>query len=210
MVVGRGSLCIASLTDLAANPLPSGQPLELILAVPSRRYGEFCEMLRLLHDAAVGNADGGETITQVRKEGHRLTLVRDPARAQMMDSKLVAVKKMVGLKPVEIVQRYESLTDIERGFKVLKSEIDVAPIFHWLPERIRAHASICFMALILRGVMRQRLRAAGHGASPETVLAQLRRIQRQSAPINREVYCQWLCLQTRPGRHVGLTERQKP
>jgi hypothetical protein len=33
--------------------------------------------------------------------------------------------------------------------------------------------------------MRQRLKAAGHAASPDTVLAQLRRIQRQSVSINQ-------------------------
>jgi transposase len=70
---------------------------------------------------------------------------------------------------------------------VLKSEIEIAPVFHRLPERIRAHASICFMALILYRVMRQRLKAAGNGASPETALAQLRRIQRQSVSINQGV-----------------------
>ncbi len=58
-------------------------------------------------------------------------------------------------------------------------------MFYRLPERIRAHASICFMALILYRVMRQRLKAAGRAASPETALAQLRRIQRQSVSINQ-------------------------
>jgi transposase len=70
---------------------------------------------------------------------------------------------------------------------VLKSEIEIAPVYHRLPERIRAHASICFMALILYRVMRQRLKAAGHSASPESALAQLRKIQRQSVAINQGV-----------------------
>ena len=109
------------------------------------------------------------------------------ARAQMMDGKLLLVTNVVELDPAQIVDRYKSLADIERGFKVLKSEIEIAPVFHRLPERIRAHASICFMALILYRVMRQRLKAAGHVASPETVLAQLRRIQRQSVSINQGV-----------------------
>ena len=107
------------------------------------------------------------------------------ARAQMMDGKLLLVTNVDDLQPAEIVDRYKSLADIERGFKVLKSEIEIAPVFHRLPERIRAHASICFMALILYRVMRQRLKAAGHAASPETALAQLRRIQRQSVSINQ-------------------------
>jgi transposase len=106
------------------------------------------------------------------------------ARAEMMDGKLLLVTNVADLQPAEVVQRYKSLADIERGFRVLKSEIEIAPVFHRLPERIRAHASICFMALILYRVMRQRLKLAGHDASPETALAQLRRIQRQTVTIN--------------------------
>ncbi len=53
-----------------------------------------------------------------------------------------------------VVDRYKSLADIERGFRVLKSEIEIGPVFHRLPERIKAHASLCFIALILYRVMR--------------------------------------------------------
>ncbi|KAF5292570.1 hypothetical protein FQR65_LT20266 [Abscondita terminalis] len=106
------------------------------------------------------------------------------ARAQCMDGKLLLVSNVPDLKPHEMLQRYKALADIERGFRVLKSEIEIAPVFHRLPERIRAHASICFMALILYRVMRQRLRLAGSALSPEAALAELRRIQRHSVRIN--------------------------
>jgi hypothetical protein len=42
------------------------------------------------------------------------------------------------LKPAEVVSRYKALADIERGFRVLKSEIEIAPVHHRLPQRIRA------------------------------------------------------------------------
>lgn len=42
-----------------------------------------------------------------------------------------------------------------------------------------------FPVVILNRVMRHRLKASGHSASPETALAQLRRIQRQSVSINQ-------------------------
>ena len=67
---------------------------------------------------------------------------------------------------------------------MLKSEIEIAPVFHRLPERIKAHASICFMALILYRVMRQRLKLAGSELSPEAALAELRRIQRHTVCID--------------------------
>ena len=67
---------------------------------------------------------------------------------------------------------------------MLKSEIEIAPVFHRLPELIRAHASICFMALVLHRVMRQRLRLAGSTLSPEAALKQLRRVQRHRVRID--------------------------
>jgi len=106
------------------------------------------------------------------------------ALAKMMDGKLLLVTNVQGLPPEEIVTRYKSLADIERGFKVLKSEIEIGPVYHRLPERIRAHASICFMALILHRVMRARLRAAHTGLTPERALEQLRRIQHHRIRLN--------------------------
>ena len=77
-----------------------------------------------------------------------------------MDGKLLLVTNVPDLKPEQVVQRYKALADIERGFRVLKSEIDIAPVYHWLPQRIKAHAMLCFMALIVYRVMRQRLHSA--------------------------------------------------
>lgn len=104
--------------------------------------------------------------------------------AQMIDGKLLLVTNVKDLKPQQIIARYKSLADIERGFKVLKSELEIGPIYHRLPERIRAHAAICFMALILHRVMRQRLREANTGISPERALQALKRIQHLRVSIN--------------------------
>jgi transposase len=68
---------------------------------------------------------------------------------------------------------------------VLKSEIAIAPVYHRLPERIRAHAMVCFITLIAYQVMRQRPALAKSDPTPEKALAQLRRIQRHRVRINR-------------------------
>ena len=104
--------------------------------------------------------------------------------ARMMDGKLLLVTNVVDLASDGVVKRYKSLADIERGFRVLKSEIEIGPIYHRLPDRIRAHASICFMALILYRVMRARLRAGETALSPERALANLRRIQHHRVTLN--------------------------
>lgn len=97
--------------------------------------------------------------------------------AEMLDGKLLLVTNAADLSAAEVIERYKSLADIERGFKVLKSEIEIGPVYHRLPDRIRAHAQICFITLILHRVMRGRLKAASCALSPDRALDQLARIQ---------------------------------
>ncbi len=102
-----------------------------------------------------------------------------------MDGKLLLLTKVPDLAPQEVVSRDKALANIERLFWVLKSETDIAPVYHRLTQRIRAHAMLCFMALILHRVLRHLLKLANNELSPEQALAQLRRIQRHSVSINR-------------------------
>src|SRR6056297_164352 len=105
------------------------------------------------------------------------------AEAELFDGKLALITNAPDLTPADAVVRYKALADIERGFRVLKSDIEIAPVHHRLPDRIRAHALICFLALVLYRVMRMRLKATGHAASPRTALDLLARIQKHTAHI---------------------------
>ncbi len=77
-----------------------------------------------------------------------------------MDGKLMLVTNVADLTPAEALQRYKALADIVRGFRVLMSAIEIASAHHRLHDRNRAHGQICFMALIVYRVMRQRLQKA--------------------------------------------------
>jgi len=103
------------------------------------------------------------------------------ARAELFDGKLALITNAPDLTAADTVARYKDLADIERGFRVLKSDIEIAPVHHRLPDRIRAHALICFLALVLYRVMRMRLEAKGRSASPRTALDLLARIQKHTA-----------------------------
>jgi hypothetical protein len=106
------------------------------------------------------------------------------ALAEMMDGKLLLVTNTTDLAAADVIRRYKALADIERGFRVLKSELEIGPVYHRLPERIRAHATLCFMALILYRVMRMKLKAAKSPYSPERALASLRRLQAHRVRVN--------------------------
>ncbi len=110
------------------------------------------------------------------------------ARAEVFDGKLVVLTNVADFSAAEVVARYKALADIERGFRVLKSELEIALVYHRLPDRIRAHALICFLALVLYRIMRMRLKAHGSTASPKRALELLRRIQRHRATIGEHAY----------------------
>lgn len=268
VVADRGLLSLDNLEQLAGLRVgQGGAPLEFVLAVPGRRYGEFHDLLEPLRQGIEQAAgQGAEFVGELRWQGHRLVVAHDPvrareqarerrsriealerlgkawadkldaqdagqvhrgrklsdggararffhavadaqlsrivkvdldaalftyeldeaalARAEAMDGKLLLVSNVPDLQPGQIVERYKALADIERGFRVLKSEIEIAPVFHRLPERIKAHAALCFMALIVYRVMRLRLKLAGSKLSPEAALAELRRIQHHRIAIN--------------------------
>lgn len=259
-VADRGLLSMDNLSELQAMTLPSGQPLEFILAVPGRRYSEFAELLEPVNQAAA-TTDAPEIVGEQAWQGLRLVVAHDKRRAaeqttqrdqkidaleaqaaqwvgkldaqdtgtrsrgrklsdggararfhhavcearlrriirvdlksalftyeideralalaRAIDGKLLLVTNVTDLAPDEVVARYKSLAVIERGFKVLKSELEIGPVYHRLPDRIRAHAMICFIALLLQRVMRARLRErpVPDVASPERALSILRRIQ---------------------------------
>ena len=266
LVADRGLL---SLDNLAAlNTLRVGtRPLEFILAVPARRYGEFDTLLadfqarqcthaetevvgelawqglrlivahrpdvaeeqtrqrderiaQLEADAErwagkrvgqeVGNAYRGRKLSDAGVTARFYKAVGDAhlghilkvdlgsrdfvyeldetalARARLLDGKLLLVTNMPDHSPTEIVDRYKALADIERGFRVLKSEIEIAPVYHRLPERIRAHALICFLALVLHRVVRLRLKAQDSPYSPSRVLDIVRRIQWHQVTLHRK------------------------
>lgn len=98
-------------------------------------------------------------------------------RAQMLDCKLILVSNVPDLDSATLVDQYRALADIERGFRVLKSEIEITPVFHRLLNRINAHTMIGFLALILYRVLRQRLNNRESPYWPERALEIARRIQ---------------------------------
>ena len=49
----------------------------------------------------------------------------------------------------DIVLGYKQLLIIERGFRTLKTDLELRPVYHRKPERIMAHVLLCFLALLM-------------------------------------------------------------
>jgi len=56
-------------------------------------------------------------------------------------------KAVQGFNAEEVEKQYKRLQLVERGFRTLKNSLDIRPMFHWMPNRIKSHVFICFLAL---------------------------------------------------------------
>jgi transposase len=54
------------------------------------------------------------------------------------------------ISPQTVSLAYQSLQFVERGFRDLKSQISIRPIYHFKEERIKAHIFVAFLTLIVK------------------------------------------------------------
>lgn len=47
-----------------------------------------------------------------------------------------------------ILEHYHGLWQVEQCFRVSKTDLRIRPIYHWTPQRVKAHIAICFMSLV--------------------------------------------------------------
>ncbi len=52
-------------------------------------------------------------------------------------------------KPADILAHYSGLWQVEQTFRITKYNLKIRPVFHYNPERIKAHFAICYIALVL-------------------------------------------------------------
>jgi len=74
-------------------------------------------------------------------------------REERLDGKYLLSTTDPGLTAEEVALGYRQLLEVERAFRTLKHTLELRPLYHRLPERIRAHVLLCWLALLLVRVM---------------------------------------------------------
>jgi transposase len=64
--------------------------------------------------------------------------------------------------PANFLSSYRGLWQIEQTFRISKTNLEIRPVFHYNPQRIKAHFAICYMALALIRHVEYRLKTRGH------------------------------------------------
>jgi len=113
------------------------------------------------------------------------------------------------LKPGEILDIYKNLWKIEESFRIMKSSLEVRPIFHWTEPRIKGHFVICFLAFLLERTLEFKLKKAGISASVEKIREALNSMNFAEVEIEKKKFF----IKTRvedPGNKILRVLRIKP
>ena len=65
------------------------------------------------------------------------------------------------MDPLEIIEKYHGLTQIEDQFRVMKGDLDTRPLYVRTPEHVEAHLLICMISLILLRIIQKRILRSG-------------------------------------------------
>jgi len=80
----------------------------------------------------------------------RLLIDRSKITAEeRLDGKYLLSTSDPDLSAEDVALGYKNLLEAERGFRDLKTTLELRPVFHRLEHRIRAHILICWLALLL-------------------------------------------------------------
>jgi len=53
------------------------------------------------------------------------------------------------MSATEIMSAYHTLWKIEESFRIMKSTLEIRPVFHWSKKRIEGHFVVCFLAFLM-------------------------------------------------------------
>jgi transposase len=121
---------------------------------------------RQLSDKARGKAEAAHVRAECALRDHptlgrwlrqqrngRLVIDRAKVTAEArLDGKYLLATSDPDLSAEDVALGYKNLLEAERGFRDLKSQLLLRPVFHRLEHRIRAHVLLCWLALLLTRV----------------------------------------------------------
>ena len=88
----------------------------------------------------------------------------------------------------DILSAYHNLWKIEEPFRIMKSTLEVRPVFHWTEKRIKGHFVVCFLSFLLERTLELMLKENNINASPERIKEALNLLNIALFEIDRKKY----------------------
>ena len=104
-----------------------------------------------------------------------------------LEGKYVIQTEERDLSPVQAVEAYKDLSEVERSFREIKDLIEMRPIYHHRPKRVRAHIFVAALAFLLARALEKKLKAAAVPMSSAQALEALRTIHVVDIRVGQEI-----------------------
>lgn len=94
-----------------------------------------------------------------------------------LEGKYLIQSEEPNLSPIEAVEIYKDLSEVERAFSGLKDVIEMRPIYHRTVARVEAHIFIASLAFLLDRALEKKLKSAGNDLSSKQAWQALKTVR---------------------------------
>ncbi len=77
----------------------------------------------------------------------------------------------------KVLHYYKGLLEVEDAFREVKTYLEVRPIFHYRPDRVRNHVRLCFLAYWISARLGQEWRQFNERGEVPRILRSLQKIR---------------------------------
>ena len=177
-------------------------PENLIVSCSKKRAGKDRKDRERLVEKAKKLLENPEKIKAAQKRGGRKYIDKiDPGKEEtwkLAVDKIEQDAKFDGyygiqtseknMLAAEVMEAYHTLWKIEESFRIMKSTLEVRPVFHWTPKRIHGHFVVCFLAFLLERKMEFLLKdeTGEISSSPQRIQEALNTMQLAAVTANNE------------------------
>jgi len=99
------------------------------------------------------------------------------ARDEQWDGLHGVITNATHVTSPEVITQYHRLWQIEQAFRITKHDLKVRPVFHWKPDRVKAHIAIAFIAYSMVKYLEYRVRIQKTPMSIEQIRQALIHVQ---------------------------------
>ena len=77
----------------------------------------------------------------------------------------------------KVIENYSQLWQVEKAFRISKTDLRIRPVYHRLKNRIEAHICICFSAYAVYKELERLLKKNSIDLSPEKAINEIKEIR---------------------------------
>jgi transposase len=123
----------------------------------------------------------GKTTISIDYEKYKNDIVWDGLKGYITNTKL---------SKDEVIKQYHNLWNVEKTFRISKSDLEIRPIYHQLKRRIESHICIAFAACKIYKELERQLKLKQSKLSPEKAIDIIKTIYKVSfeTPYSTKVY----------------------